>query len=101
MTGPVASTARFAGSGVMAGAAGILTRPCCLGPAIFSLTGGSAAGLAQVFANHHTALAVLSGFLLTASVWMNVRWQAQRWNKVLAAVSTIGAFLFMSRGYWL
>jgi high-affinity Fe2+/Pb2+ permease len=96
----LSSTARIAGSGVIAGAAGILTRPCCLGPAIFSLTGGSAAGLAQVFASHHTALGVISGFLLTVSVWMNIRWQAQLWNKWLAVISTIGAFAFMARGYW-
>lgn len=101
MMGPLGSTARIAGSSVMAGAAGILTRPCCLAPAIFSLTGGSAAGLAHVFASHHTALAVMSGLMLTASVWMNIRLQAQPWNKWLAAVSTIGAFLIMARGYWL
>lgn len=100
MTGILASTARVAGSSAMAGVAGILTRPCCLAPTLLSLSGGSAAGLGQLVASHHTAFAVTSGALLTASVWMNIRLQAQSWNKWLAAAATIGAFLFMARGYW-
>lgn len=100
MTGVLNSTARLAGSSAMAGIAGILTRPCCLGPALLSLSGGSAAGLGQVLASHHAAFAVISGVLLTASVWMNIRLQAQSWNKWLAAASSIGAFLFVARGFW-
>ena len=100
MTGIVGSAARVTGAGAIAGVAGILTRPCCLAPALLSLSGGSAAGLAHVLASHHVAFGVMSGALLTASVWMNLRLQAQAWNKWLAAASTIGAFLFMAWGYW-
>lgn len=101
MTGILGSTARVAGSSVMAGVAGIFTRPCCLAPALLSLSGGSAAGLGQLFASHHTAFAAISAVMLTASVWMNVRVQAQAWNTWLAAAMSIGAFLFVARGFWL
>lgn len=95
------STLQAAGGTVIAAAAGVLTRPCCLGPALLSVTGGSAAGLGRVFSTHHTELAVLSGALLTASIWLNVRLQAQAWNRWVAALSTIGAFISMARGFWL
>ena len=95
------STLRAAGGTAVAAGAGMLTRPCCLGPALLSITGSSAAGLGQLFSTHHTEFAVLSGALLTASIWMNVRWQSQAWNKWVAALSTIGAFTFMARGFWL
>ena len=100
MTGILASTARVAGSSAMAGVAGILTRPCCLAPALLSLSGGSAAGLGQVFASHHTAFALISAVMLIASVWINVRLRAQAWNKWLAAAASLGAFLFVARGFW-
>lgn len=90
------STAR---TGAMAAGAGVLTRPCCLAPALLSLTGGSAAGLGQLFAAHQIAFAAMSVGLLTASVWMNIRLQAQTWNKWLAAAATIGAFVFVARGF--
>lgn len=100
MTGMISSTARVAGSSALASVAGILTRPCCVAPALLSLSGGSAAGLGQVFASHHAAFATVSCVLLTASVWMNIRLQAQSWNRWLAAASSIGAFLFVARGFW-
>ena len=100
MTGILGSTARVAGSSAMAGVAGMLTRPCCLAPALLSLSGGSAAGLGQVFASHHTVFAAVSAVMLIASVWMNIRWQAQAWNKWLAAAASLGAFLFVARGVW-
>lgn len=86
--------------GAVAAAAGVLTRPCCFAPALLSLTGGSAAGLGQVFAAHHTLFAVMSAVLLTVSVWTNVRLQAQAWNKWLVGLSTMGAFLVVARGIW-
>ncbi len=85
----------------MAGVAGILTRPCCLAPALLSISGGSAAGLSQMLASHHTAFALTSGALLTASVWMNIHRQAPPWNKWLAAGCSAGAFWFVARGFWL
>lgn len=97
----VGSTLRTGGGGVVAAAAGMLTRPCCLAPALLSLTGGSAAGLGQVFATHHAFFAAFSAVLLTLSVWMNVRLQAQAWNKWLVGLSTIAAFILVSRGLWL
>ncbi|MBI3491135.1 MAG: hypothetical protein HY047_05025 [Acidobacteria bacterium] len=100
MNAPVVTATRFAGSTVVAAVGGILTRPCCLAPALLSLTGGSAAGLARVFATHHTAFAMMSGVLLIGSLWMNVRLQAQAWNKWLAAAATVGAFAFVARGFW-
>lgn len=96
----IGSTLRVAGGSVAPAAAGVLTRPCCLAPALLSLSGGSAAGLARVFAAHHTAFAVLSIVLLTISVWVNVRLQAQTWNKWLAAVSSVVAFVLVARGVW-
>lgn len=99
MNDVVAGTARTAGASVIAAGAGFLTRPCCLGPALLSITGGSAAGLSQVLANHHTAFAALSGVLLTASVWINIRWQAQTWNKWVAALSALAAFGLVARGF--
>ena len=98
MNDVVASTARTTGTSLMAAGAGFLTRPCCLGPALLSIMGGSAAGLSQVFANHHIVFAVLSGLLLTTSVWINIRWQAQAWNKWVAALSALAAFGLVARG---
>ena len=100
MTDILGSTARVAGSSAMAGAAGILTRPCCLAPALLSLSGGSAAGLGQLFTSHRTAFAAISLVMLTVSIWTNIRVQAPAWNKWLAAVMSIGAFLLVARGMW-
>ena len=97
----VGSTLRAGGGSAIAAAAGMLTRPCCLAPALLALTGGSAAGLGQVFATHHAVFAALSAVLLTVSVWMNVRLQAQAWNKWLAGLSTVAAFVLVARGFWL
>ena len=94
------SAGRAASTTAMAAGAGFLTRPCCLGPALLSLSGGSAASLGHAFASHHTEFAVLSGTLLIGSLWMNVRLQAQSWNKWLASVATIGAFILVARGFW-
>lgn len=92
------AAARTTGANTFAVSAGLLTRPCCLAPAILSLTGGSAAGLSQVFGAHHTAWTALSGVLLTASIWMNVRLQARPWNKGLAVAVALLAFMFMAKG---
>jgi hypothetical protein len=70
-------------------------------PALLSLSGGSAAGLGHVFASHHTAFFAISAVTLTASIWINIRLQAQAWNRWLAAAASIGAFLFVARGFWL
>jgi len=96
----VGSTLRASSGGAIAVVAGILTRPCCVAPALLSVTGGSAAGLGQVFASHHTVFAAGSAVLLTLSLWMNIRLQAQPWNKWLAGVSTVAAFIFAARGLW-
>jgi hypothetical protein len=96
----VGSAVRAGGSSAVAAAAGILTRPCCVAPALLSLTGGSAAGLGQVFATHHAAFAASSAMLLTVSLWMNIRLQAQSWNKWLAGLSTVAAFISVARGFW-
>lgn len=77
-----------------------MTRPCCIGPALLSLTGGSVAGLGQVFSSHDYLFAALSMLLLTVSVWLNVHFQTQRWNKWIAAVSTVGSFFLVARGLW-
>jgi len=41
-----------------------------------------------------------SAVLLTVSLWMNIRLQAQPWNRWLAGVSTAAAFIFVARGLW-
>jgi hypothetical protein len=96
----IGSTLRVTGGGVTALAGGMLTRPCCLAPALLSLTGGSAAGLGRLFAGHHVAFAVMSLVLLSLSVWINVTLHAQPWNKWLAAVSSVTAFVLVARGVW-
>ncbi|MEO7158071.1 MAG: hypothetical protein ABI039_10935 [Vicinamibacterales bacterium] len=100
MRAAVVSAGTAACTSAMAAGAGVLTRPCCLGPALLSLFGGSAASLGHVFTNHQTAFAVLSGALLTYSVWVNIRVQTQGWNRWLAALATVGSFILVARSFW-
>jgi hypothetical protein len=94
------SIVRASGAGAMAAAAGMLTRPCCFLPALLSLTGGSAAGLGQVFTAHHAVFTAVSAVLLTVSLWLKVRLQTLAWNRWLAGFSTLAAFSLVAHGFW-
>ena len=77
---------------IVGAAAGFVTRPCCIGPALVSMAGVSSAGLAVKIANYHTLFASLGAVMLTASMWMTFRREGGWFNKVLAASTTIIGF---------
>ena len=61
-----------AGSAVGA-AAGFLTRPCCVGPAVLSVLGVGSVGLAEAFAAYRSAMIAVGGLMLAATLWANMR----------------------------
>lgn len=83
-------------------AAGFLTRPCCVGPAVLSVFGVSSVGLAEVFAAHRAVLMAFGGVTLAATLWINMRRDGGTFNKSIAAAATAIGFGWSMRvvGVW-
>lgn len=83
-------------------AAGFLTRPCCVGPALLSALGVSSVGLAEMFAEHRAVLVPFGGVMLTTTLWINIRRDGGWFNKSIAATATVLGFGWSMRvlGVW-
>ena len=90
-----------AGSAVGA-AAGFLTRPCCVGPAVLSVLGVSSVGFAESFAAYRPALIGVGGLMLAATLWVNLRRDGGWFNKAVAGTATAIGFGWSTRmlGVW-
>jgi len=83
-------------------AAGFLTRPCCVGPAVLSVVGVSSVGLAEMFAAHRAVLIAFGAVMLTSTLWINMRRGGGTFNKSIAAATTAIGFSWSMRvlGVW-
>ena len=83
-------------------AAGFLTRPCCVGPAVLSVLGVSSVGLAEMFAAHRAVLIALGGVMLTATFWISMGREGGTFNKSIASAATAIGFGWSMRvlGVW-
>ena len=83
-------------------AAGFLTRPCCVGPAVLSVLGVSSVGLAEMFAAHRPMLIAFGAVMLTSTLWINMRRDGGWFNKSIAAAATAIGFGWSMRalGVW-
>lgn len=89
-------------SSALGAAAGFLTRPCCVGPAILSVLGVSSVGLADTFAAHRPALTAVGAVMLAATLWINLRRDGGWLNKSIAVAATAIGFGWSMRvlGVW-
>ena len=83
-------------------AAGFLTRPCCVGPAVLSVLGVSSVGLVEMFAAHRPVLIALGAVMLTSTLWINMRRDGGWFNKSIATAATVIGFGWSMRtlGMW-
>lgn len=83
-------------------AAGFLTRPCCVGPAVLSVLGVSTVGLAEMFAAHRPMLIAFGAVLLPSTLWINMRGDGGWFNKSIAVAATAIGFGWSMRtlGVW-
>jgi hypothetical protein len=77
--------------------AGLLTRPCCLLPALLAFGGTGSAAFTEAAVTYRPVFLVASGVMLAASLWLNVRWRAHPVNKVAFALAALAAFAFAAR----
>jgi hypothetical protein len=93
-TGSGVRSAAIAGA---ATCAGLLTRPCCVLPALLAFGGTGSAALTQAAITYRPVFLVVSGVMLAASLWLNVRWRAHPVNKAAFALFAIAAFALAAR----
>lgn len=88
-------------SGVGA-AAGFLTRPCCVGPAVLSIVGVSSVGFSDLVVSHRAAFIGGGSAMLIATTWINFRREGGWFNKSLATVAAVVGFSWSVRvlGIW-
>lgn len=92
-------------SAVITGAAtcaGLLTRPCCVLPALVAFGGTGSAALTQAAITYRPAFLLASGVMLAASLWLNVRWRAHPVNKAAFVLAALAAFALAARplSFW-
>lgn len=98
----IRSTCGVVVSSAAGAAAGVLTRPCCVGPVVLSVLSVSSVGLADTFAAHRPALIAIGGVMLTATLWINIRRDGGWLNKTIATAATAIGFGWSMRvlGAW-
>ncbi|MBI3262141.1 MAG: hypothetical protein HYZ58_03205 [Acidobacteria bacterium] len=90
------------GSTVAGGLSGFLTRPCCVIPALLSLSGVGSAGLGGFFIKGRPLFLVASAGMLGTSMLMNLRREGGWVNKSLAVGASLLAFALSANwiGVW-
>lgn len=83
---------RLASSTAIGAIAGFCTRPCCLIPALMSLTGVGSAAVAQTVAAYRWVFLTAGGLLLAAALWATLRREGGWFNKALAIGATAAGF---------
>jgi hypothetical protein len=82
---------------IVGAVAGFCTRPCCAIPAAMSLVGVSGVAFAQTAVTYRPVFLSASALMLAATLWLTLRREGGRFNKVLAMTATLAGFLLSLR----